>query len=156
MYNNWNESQPRCGGHPVAGGSIHQRLLAQVRLYVLWIRLTLLSPPPLLLGVLVQPYEDIVILILGFFLGLVHVWALLGMATQCAERNLIRRGSTYIINVGKWYKRLIKMYISTMNNILGLNLIIVNARIGALSICRGLSEGLRGTELSSLENIPDH
>ena len=50
----------------------------------------------------------------------------------------------------------IKMYISTMNNILGLNLIIINARVGALSISRFLSEGLRGTELSSLENVPDH
>merc|ERR1711915_180179 len=42
-----------------------------------------------------------------------------------------------------------------MNNILGLNLIIINAHVGAVSICRGLSEGLRGTELGSLENVPE-
>ena len=48
-----------------------------------------------------------------------------------------------------------KMYISTINNIFCLNFIIINSNVLCLSSSRCLEKRLRGTKLSSLENVPE-
>ena len=58
-------------------------------------------------------------------------------------------------NIKRDVKIICKIFISTINNIFYFNLIIINCCVSLVSLCRSFSKRLRGTEFSSLENIPD-